>query len=163
VPYKRVDLAVEAFRGMNEKLIVAGSGPELNRLKAAAGPNVEFPGFVPDDQLPGLYANCRAFLFPGYEDFGLTPLEAQAAGRPVIAYAKGGALETVVDGKTGAFFHEQTPDALREAISRFDPQTADPRDIRRHALQFDTGVFKEKIHSFITEKYQQWRDIPRDN
>lgn len=163
VPYKRVDLAVEAFRGLNEKLVVAGSGPELARLKAAAGPNVEFHGFVPDEQLPDLYAGCRAFLFPGYEDFGLTPLEAQAAGRPVIAYAKGGALETVAEGKTGTFFNEQTPDALREAVRRFDAFAADPRDIRRHALQFDTGVFKEKINSFITEKYGQWRDNPRGN
>ena len=158
VGYKRVEIAVEAFNRLDQKLVVAGSGPELKRLKAIAGKNIEFAGFVPDEQVADLYAGCRAFIFPGYEDFGLTPLEAQAGGRPVIAFGRGGALETVVEGKTGAFFYEQTPEALADAVRGFDWQACDPAAIREHALGFDTEVFKQKIQAFVTEKYQEWKE-----
>lgn len=157
VPYKRVELAVEAFRGLNERLVVAGSGPELDRMKKNAPKNVEFLGFVPDAQLPGLYAGCRAFLFPGIEDFGITPLEAQASGRPVIAYRAGGALETVVDGKTGCFFDTPTPDALAEAVRRFDWGAIDPAAIRAHAQEFDVERFKERIAAHVAECYDKWK------
>lgn len=162
VPYKRVDIAVEAFNRIDGKLVVIGSGPELKRLKSMAGPNVEFLGFVPDERMSEYYSKCRAFLFPGEEDFGITPLEAQASGRPVIAYAAGGALETVVEGKTGAFFSEQTPGSLADAIRSFDPDSLDPREIRRHAESFDEEVFKKKISDFVSEKYNEWREKKQD-
>jgi glycosyltransferase involved in cell wall biosynthesis len=157
VPYKRVDVAVEAFRNLKQRLVVVGAGPELKRLKNIAGPNVEFAGFVPDERLGEYYSKCKAFLFPGEEDFGITPLEAQASGRPVIAYAAGGALETVIAGKTGAFFKEQTPAALAEAVKSFDPDKTDPAETRRHAEGFDELVFKRKISEFVKEKYGKWK------
>src|SRR3972149_484901 len=119
-----------------------------------AGPNVTFLGRVSDAELPGLVARCRAFLFPGYEDFGITPVEAQAAGRPVIAYAAGGALETIVEGETGLFFHEQTPEALADAIRRVDAMDFDPAAIRRNAERFSTDRFKRELRAFIDEKWQ---------
>ncbi len=152
VPYKRVDLAVEAFNRLGHKLLIAGSGPEMERLKSKAKPNIEFLGFVPDEKIPDLYSKCRAFIFPGEEDFGITPLEAQASGRPVIAYGAGGALETVASGATGAFFDRQTPDALEEAVRSFDWQSVDPQRIRAHAETFDVSVFKRKIADFVEEK-----------
>ncbi len=158
VPYKKVDIAVEAFNRTGRKLLIAGTGPELKKLKAAARPNIEFLGFVPDDKLSDYYANCRAFIFPGDEDFGITPLEAQASGRPVIAYASGGALETVVNGKTGAFFHSQTPQSLSDAVECFDHAAYDPKTIREHAESFDEEVFKRKIERFINEKLSNWRE-----
>ncbi|NOG48961.1 MAG: glycosyltransferase [Chloroflexi bacterium] len=109
IPYKRIDLAVEACTRLGLKLKIGGRGRDLDRLKALAGPTVEFLGYVPDDELPGLMARAKAFLFPGFEDFGITPVQAQAAGRPVIAYASGGALDTVVPGLSGVLFEEQNP------------------------------------------------------
>jgi len=158
VPYKRVDVAVEAFNRTGKKLLIAGTGPEFEKLKAVAKPNIEFLGFVPDDKLADYYSNCRAFIFPGEEDFGITPLEAQASGRPVIAYASGGALETVVDGKTGAFFHEQTPQSLADAVECFDYAAFDPQAVRKHAETFDEEVFKRKISDFIDKKLPEWRE-----
>lgn len=163
VPYKKVDVAVRAFSELGEKLVVAGSGPEEARLKDMAGKNVEFIGFVPDSQLPDLYAGCRAFLFPGYEDFGITPLEAQASGRPVIAYGAGGALETVSPGTTGAFFSEQTPASLAEAVGKFDCDSVDPAAVREHAMRFDSAVFKKKIHEFVLEKSEEWNRPTRSH
>ena len=161
VPYKRVDLAVEAFNKLGKKLLVAGSGPELNSLKKSAGPNIEFLGFVPDEQIPEYYSKCRAFVFPGDEDFGITPLEAQASGRPVIAYGSGGALETVVGGKTGVFFEEQKIDSLIEAVNKFERIEFDPVKIRSHAEQFDVSVFKRKIAEFVESKYSEWKSFGR--
>ena len=158
VPYKRVDIAVEAFSRIGEKLVVAGTGPELDRLKAMAGKNVEFAGFVPDEQLADLYSGCRAFLFPGYEDFGITPLEAQASGRPVIAYGAGGALETIEDGATGCFFPEQKADSLAEAVKNFDWGKCDQAAVRAHALKFDIEEFKKKILVFVTGKSEEWKN-----
>ena len=154
VPYKRIDLAVEAVDRLDEKLVIVGKGPEMKRLKAMAGPNIEFTGFRTDEELAKLYAECRAFIFPGEEDFGLTPLEAQASGRPVIAYRAGGALETVVEGKTGAFFDEQTPESLAAAVRGFDPDGPDPAAVRAHAERFDEEPFKKKIEEFAAEKYE---------
>jgi len=159
VPYKRVDIAVEAFsRLKNEKLLVVGNGPEMNRLKKIAGTNVEFVGFAPDEQLAEYYSKCKAFLFPGEEDFGITPLEAMASGRPVVAYSAGGALETVSDGITGVFFDHQHPESLSKAISKFDPDSFDPEKIRAHAETFDESVYKRKIKEFVDSKHAEWRD-----
>lgn len=147
VGYKRVDLAVRACAKRGAPLVVAGDGPERRRLEAMAGPNVLFTGRVPDAAVPALYAGCRAFLFPGEEDFGIAPVEAMAAGRPVIAYGKGGARETVREGVTGLFFPEQTEDALMEALDAFEKdETAFQADAcRRRARDFDASVFEEKF------------------
>src|SRR5207302_8397033 len=117
-----------------------GKGRQAAELQAHAKPNIEFVGAVPDAELKKLYAQCKAFIFPGQEDFGIAPLEAQASGRPVIAYGAGGALETVLPGVTGEFFTDQTTEALAHTLSRFDPSEYDPAIIRRHAQKFDTEV-----------------------
>jgi glycosyltransferase involved in cell wall biosynthesis len=152
IPYKRIDLAVEAFSQLGLPLRVVGDGRDRQRLQAMASPNVEFLGRLPDYQVEQLLSACRAFVFPGVEDFGIAPLEAQAAGRPVIAYAAGGALETVVEGVTGLFFREQTADSLTEAVARFDDGDFDCAAIRRHAQGFDKETFKNRLQAFIGGK-----------
>ncbi|NDJ35531.1 MAG: glycosyltransferase family 4 protein [Chloroflexi bacterium] len=149
IPYKRVDLAVEACTRLNLPLKVAGSGRDRERLEALAGPTVEFLGYVPDADLPDLLARCRAFIFPGLEDFGIAPVEAQAAGRPVIAYRGGGALDTVVEGETGLFFDEQTVDGLCAALQRCDSMVWDPVRIRQNAARFDRAVFEDRLTAFV--------------
>jgi glycosyltransferase involved in cell wall biosynthesis len=157
IPYKRIDLAVEACTRLNLPLIVAGRGRDMERLQALAGPTVKFIGYVPDAELPGLMAHCRAFLFPGLEDFGITPVQAQAAGRPVIAFRGGGALDTVIPEVTGEFFDEMTVESLINVLRRFDPCTYDPVAIRQHALKFDKAVFRQKLSEFVEQVYQQNR------
>ncbi|MCP5101544.1 MAG: glycosyltransferase family 4 protein [Chloroflexi bacterium] len=152
VPYRRIDLLIEAFNKMQRPLLIAGSGRDRQRLEALAGPTVKFLGYVPDSDLPDLLARCRAFMFPGEEDFGIAPLQAMAAGRPVIAYAAGGALETVIPGQTGIFFTKQTVEAIVQAVESFDPDTLDTRIIREHAERFDTAVFKQQLTTFIEQK-----------
>ncbi|HTY08267.1 MAG TPA: glycosyltransferase [Candidatus Edwardsbacteria bacterium] len=151
-PYKRVDLAVRAFTALGLPLVVAGDGPERSALERIAGPSVTFLGRVSDERLRELYRCCRAFIFPTNEDFGLTPLEAQACGRPVIAYGRGGALETVVEGRTGLFFGEQTADALARAVQAFEAMTFDPAQIRRHAESFDQSLFAQRLKTFIEQQ-----------
>ncbi|TAN62055.1 glycosyltransferase family 4 protein [bacterium] len=153
--YKRLDLAVEAFNEAKLPLKIAGEGPYAHALKKMAGPTVEFIGRVSDANLPALYAGCRALIFPGEEDFGLTPVEANAAGRPVIAYKAGGALDTVADGVSGVFFEKQTLASLIGAIMRFerDIKSFDPVRIREHAMKFDRAVFAKKITDFIASRY----------
>lgn len=157
VPYKRIDLAVQACTRLGLTLKIAGSGRDHERLKSMAGPTVEFLGRVPDDELPDLVGRCRAFLFPGAEDFGIAPVEAMAAGRPVIAYAYGGALETVIEGVSGSLFYEQTAESLCDALRRFDADAYDPRAIRRHAEQFDASVFRQKISETVTRAWEEHR------
>jgi glycosyltransferase involved in cell wall biosynthesis len=152
IPYKRIDLAVRAFTELGLPLWIAGDGRDRESLEAIAGPNVRFLGRVPDGELAALFARCRAFVFPGLEDFGISPVEAMAAGRPVIAYAGGGALDTVVEGVTGIFFHEQTPESLAQAVRRFDETDYDPAGIRVHAKQFDVAMFKANLQAFIDEQ-----------
>jgi len=147
--YKRIDLAVQACTRLDLPLLVAGEGPDRARLEAMAGPTVRFLGRVSDDELRHHYATCRAFILPGEGDFGLTPLEAMASGRPVIAYAAGGALETVVEGVTGAFFHAQTVDVLMETLRTFDADRYDPATLRAHAMGFDKEAFKRKLGSVV--------------
>jgi glycosyltransferase involved in cell wall biosynthesis len=147
--YKRVDLAIQACSKLDIPLKVVGSGPELERLKSIAGPTVQFMGRVPDGQVETLFANCKAFFFPGEEDFGIAPLEAMASGRPVIAYGAGGALETVIDGKTGVFFNEPTVEAVIDAIERLEHMPVDPLSIRAHAENFDTHAFQTRLQSLV--------------
>jgi len=153
VPYKRIDLAVQAFNQLGLPLKIGGNGRDSYTLKRMAGPNIEFLGHVPDDTLPALYQRCRALIFPGCEDFGIAPLEANAAGRPVIAFRAGGALDTVIEGKTGLFFDEQTPESLAAAVHALDDSTFDPEAIHRHALRFDKAVFQDQMMRFVEGKY----------
>lgn len=150
VPYKRFDLTVQAFTRLRMPLKLFGVGPELSRLKAMAGPTIEFLGKVPDTELWMLMAKAAAFVHPQEEDFGITPVESMASGRPVIAFNKGGAAETVVAGKTGVFFDEQSWEALSDAVIRFKPDDYDPVAIRKHAERFSGERFAAEIRSFVT-------------
>ena len=146
IPYKRIDLAVEVFRSLpHERLIVVGSGRARHALEAIAAPNVSFLGWQPYERQLELMRGCRAFLFPGLEDFGIAPVEAMSAGRPVIAFRGGGALDTVVSGKSGAFFDTQTPESLQQAVERFDPYAYDPAACREQAERFSRGEFRRRI------------------
>jgi glycosyltransferase involved in cell wall biosynthesis len=149
VPYKRVDLAVAAATRLGRRLIVVGDGPERRRLEAMAGPTVEFRGHLPDARVAALLARCRSFLFPGYEDFGIAPVEAQAAGRPVVAFGNGGAVETVVDGVTGVLFDEQTVESLVEAMLTLDRMRVDPMACRQNAERFSSAVFRERLMAVV--------------
>ena len=171
VPYKRIDLAVKACSAGGRRLKVVGLGPELARLKTLAGPRVEFLGWQPDEALPALYAGARAFLFPGEEDFGITPVESMAAGRPVVALGRGGALETVVgldDQKgrppTGIFFFEQSERALADAMARLEKSldAFDQNALAARAAQFDTGIFLERISSYLQQIIRKNSPVDQD-
>lgn len=157
VPYKRVDLAVAAASRLGRRLLVVGTGPEERRLRARAGPTVEFLGWKSDDEIAGLYRRCRALLFPGLEDFGIVPLEAMAAGRPVIAYGAGGARDTVIgldaadEPPTGVLFAEQTVEALAHAIERGEAHAHrfEPKALRARAEAFDRPRFRERIAAYL--------------
>lgn len=149
VPYKRIDIAVQAFNELGEKLVVVGIGGEMEKQRKAAKPNIEFRGWASDGQVAEYYAGCKALIFPGEEDFGIVPLEAMASGKPVIAFAKGGALETVIENQTGIFFEEPNKESLVAAVKRFDPKKFYTEEIHRHALGFDRNIFKEKILTYI--------------
>lgn len=155
VPYKRVDLAVQACTQLGLPLKVAGKGRDQRRLEAMAGPTVEFLGYVPDDELGELMAHCKAFLFPGAEDFGIAPIQAMAAGRPVIAYAYGGALDTVVQGQSGTLFREQSVRGLVEALESLNVERYDPARIRKHAEQYDASIFCKKIGEVVARAYEE--------
>lgn len=152
VKYKRVDLAVKACNQLKLPLVVFGQGAEYTRLKRIAGNTVRLMGKQSDEVIREYYRRCKAFLFPGEEDFGMTPLEAQACGRPVIAYGKGGALETVIDGQTGVFFKEQTVDGLIEAIKRLDSINIEKSLCRRNAERFSVQAFKDRLREEIEKR-----------
>lgn len=155
--YKKIDLAIEAFNELGLPLVIIGDGPERKRLEEMANKNIKFLGRESDQVIKRYYSRCRAFIFPGEEDFGITPLEAMASGRPVIAYGKGGALETVLEAKTGIFFEEQTVSSLINAIKKFEEINFDKNIIRKHAERFDESVFKFKVEKFINEKYVEFK------
>jgi glycosyltransferase involved in cell wall biosynthesis len=160
IPYKRIDLAVVACSRLGLPLTVVGSGRDRARLEALAGPSVQFVGRASDADVRAAMASCRAFLFPGEEDFGITPVEAMAAGRPVVAYAGGGALDTVVDGITGRLFSPQTVDALADRLASFDPTDFDARTIREHALRYDTRSFQEAIGEYVERAWDEKTSAP---
>ncbi len=149
VPYKRFDLAIMAFNKLGMPLKIFGSGPEEKRLKKKAKMNIEFLGPVTDEKKAGLLKHAKAFINPQEEDFGITVIEAMASGRPVIAYAKGGALETVINGETGVHFQDQNWAALADTVIRFKTDSLDANKIRAQAENFRLEKFKEKIKSFI--------------
>jgi glycosyltransferase involved in cell wall biosynthesis len=152
VPYKRIDLAVAAFTRLNKKLVVIGEGSERARLEKMAGPSVTFLGSQPQPVLRNHYRRCQALVFPGIEDFGITPLEAQASGRPVLAYRAGGAIETVIENTTGLFFAEQTEESLIEAVETFARMggTLDPAVCRRNAEQFGADRFRSEFRAYLS-------------
>lgn len=149
MPYKRIDLAIEACKRMNRRLIVIGDGPDRERLEKLGDDRIEFLGRQPDKIVNYYAARCRALLFPGEEDFGMAPLEANAAGRPVIAYRSGGAVETVEDGVTGVFFDHPKSESLAEAIEKFESLPFDQYTLRRHAERFDRTVFTFRVLQFL--------------
>ena len=155
IPYKRIDLAIEACNRLHLPLVIIGAGRDMERLKRMAGPTIRFLGRLSDEEVVHYYARCRAFLFPGEEDFGLTPLEAQACGRPVIAYGSGGSLASVVEGITGEFFYEQTVDSLAAVLASFEERRYEPQTIRNHALEFDISRFHRRILQFIGAKMSE--------
>jgi glycosyltransferase involved in cell wall biosynthesis len=149
VSYKRIDLAVNAFTRLGKKLVVIGSGPALEGLKSQAGPTVQFTGRLPDAEVDHLVSRCRALIFPGEEDFGMAPVEVAAAGRPTIAFRGGGAVETILENVTGLFFDEQTPEALMDAVERFELNEWNPNEIRSHAEQFSREIFRSRFSKFL--------------
>jgi len=155
LPYKRIDLAIEACNRLQLPLVIIGSGRDEKRLKHMAGPTIRFMGQLSDTQILQYYAHCRAFILPGEEDFGITPLEAQASGRPVIAYGVGGALASVIDGVTGTFFYAQTVESLAEVLESFDERKYDPQSARNNALEFDMPRFHRRILQFIQARMSE--------
>ena len=149
VSYKKFDLAIKAFNELGWRLKIAGAGPETSRLKKMAGDNIEFLGLISDEELANLYAQAKAFIFPQEEDFGITPLESMASGRPVIAYRGGGAIETIKEMETGIFFDEQTKNSLISALRNFKAEDFDPIICRAQAKKFDISVFKNNIFKYL--------------
>ena len=159
VPYKRVDVAVAAASALGCRLVVAGTGRSAAELQAMAGPTVEFVGAVDDDELRNLYRRCSALLFPGEEDFGMVPVEAQACGAPVIATAVGGATETVIDGVTGTLVEPGTDgpvEAFMAAMRGFDPADYDRGDLRANAERFSRARFQMEMHDFLAQRVGSW-------
>jgi glycosyltransferase involved in cell wall biosynthesis len=156
--YKKVDLAIQAFNELGYKLIIVGNGDKKDELKKLAGKNIEFRSGLSKEEIADLYASCKAFVFPQHEDYGITPLEANASGRPVIAYGNGGVLETMIpyDGSskkfTAVFFEEQTAPSLIKAIKKLEQLEFDPSFIRKHAEEFDEHIFIQKISAYILSK-----------
>jgi len=158
-PYKRFDLVIEAIKISGKKLKIFGDGIDLIRLKSLAKgfPGIEFLGRIDDTAKAELYSRSLAFINPQEEDFGITAVESQAAGRPVIAYKRGGALETVIPGVTGEFFDEQTVDSLAEALANFKSLKYNPEAIKRHAEQFSVARFKKEIGDYINKEYEKFK------
>ena len=156
VPYKRVDLAVQAYAELPErKLIIVGDGPERQRLQALAGPNVQFVGRAPEAELPKWYAGANMLIFPGEEDFGIVPLEAQACGVPVVALGRGGALESVIADQTGVFFSHETPHSVAVAVRKLVQNPLQPAACRANAQRFDRPQFLQRMTAAIALAYQQ--------
>jgi glycosyltransferase involved in cell wall biosynthesis len=156
VPYKRFDLLIQVANELKLPLLIAGTGQEEARLRRVAGPTVTFAGFVADEDLPSLYAKAKAVLFPPHEDAGIVPLEAQACGTPVIAYGKGGALDSIKAGETGMFFDDQTSESLQAAIENFSKRIFDPETVRNHARQFSSAHFREKVRGIVEDAVAQY-------
>ena len=159
IPYKKFNLIVETFNQIGLPLKIAGTGNMENELRRKAKGNIEFLGYVDDKELTKLYSEAEALIFPQLEDFGITPLESMASGRPVIAYGKGGALDTVIDEKTGILFKEQTSLHLKAAIEKYQKlkNTFKPEELRKHAEEFDQKNFEKKFMKYLKEKWEKWQ------
>lgn len=161
VSYKKIDLIVEAFTKWGKrKLVVLGSGPDFKKIKEIAGNNVEIRGYSPKEQLTEYMGKCKALVFASDEDFGMIPVEAQACGTPVIAFGKGGSLETIIENKTGMFFKEQTVDSLIETLNRFEKSGVEfsPHQIREHATRFGEVRFKKEFKQFVDLKLKNFKN-----
>lgn len=156
VSYKRFDLIVKAFTKTGIRVKIFGIGPEEDKLRRMAGEKVEFLGLVSQERKAELYSKCLAFIHPQEEDFGITAVETMASGRPVIAYNRGGALETVIEGKTGEFFEEQSWEALADTVIRFKPGEYDSGVIREQAVRFGKERFKQEMREFVARKWQEF-------
>ena len=164
VSYKKILLIVEAFNELPHlKLVVAGSGPEFNTIKKIAKSNISLIGHIDTLELKKQMQEAKAFVFAAEEDFGIAPVEAQACGTPIIAFGKGGVLETVAEGKTGVFFKEQTVQSLKEAVLYFETQKFNSKEIREHALQFSKERFEREIKAFVDEKHQEHLNLNRNS
>jgi glycosyltransferase involved in cell wall biosynthesis len=152
-PYKKIDLAVQLFNKIGRRLVIIGNGSHREYLEAIAADNIDFLGFKSDEDVREYMQNCRALIFPGEDDFGIVPVEAMACGKPVLAYGKGGALETVVAGKTGEFFYDPTVESMEDGLARlmYNEREYKPLGIRRHANQFSRDEFEEKIKKEIAK------------
>jgi len=157
VPYKRLDLVVKVFNFLKLPLKIFGIGPELERLKSRAKPNIQFLEKISDEEKYNLLSRAKAFIHPQLEDFGITPVETMAAGRPVIAFAGGGALETIIPGETGLFFAEQTWESLLHTVLHFNSEHWDSGKIREQALKFSDEIFKEKIKRSVEDRYEEFK------
>jgi glycosyltransferase involved in cell wall biosynthesis len=158
ISYKRIDLAVEACTRTGRKLVVIGDGPDRERLQAMAGPTVTFLGRQPDREVSRYASRCRALIFPGEEDFGMAPLEINAAGRPVVAYGAGGATETVIESVNGILFREQTPDSLIDALEKCEQRIWDPATMREIAQRYDIRLFQDRFLDFLCKVAPSMRD-----
>ena len=164
VPYKKIDLIVEAFSQMDKKLLVIGDGPDMAKIKSKAGKNIELLGFADDEMMRDLMGRAKAFVFAAEEDFGITPVEAQACGTPVICFGRGGARETVLDGESGLYFMEQNTKELLAAVAKFE-QNCDkfePTKIRENSLKFSRTRFEAEIKSYVEKKYEEFKDGSND-
>jgi glycosyltransferase involved in cell wall biosynthesis len=170
VPYKRVDLAVQAFNRLGYRLLIVGEGPEKSALTRLAQKNIEFIPWQRPEDLKKYYSDCRALVFPGEEDFGIVPVEGQACGKPVIAFGRGGVLETVAGvfpeetftskkKPTGVFFREQKIDSLQEAVRILEKTEFDPVVIRQNSMRFSSRIFKEKMKEFVDRKIEEHRRV----
>jgi len=158
VPYKMIDLAIAAFNRFGGQLKIVGQGPDDKKLRRLAGANTEFLGAVDSSSLLCLYQNARALILPGEEDFGITALEAEACGTPVIALGRGGALETVIAEKTGLFFPEPKVESLLAALDKFQGLEFNKPEVRSHAMKFSRDIFKEKVQAYIRRKWLEFKE-----
>ncbi len=160
VPYKKIDLIVEAFSQTDKKLLVIGDGPDMAKIKSKAGKNVELLGFADDETMADLMGRAKAFVFAAEEDFGITPVEAQACGTPVICFGRGGARETVLDGESGLYFMEQNAKELLAAVAKFEQNyyKFEPVKIRENSLKFSRARFEAEIKSYVEKKYEEFKD-----
>ena len=160
VPYKKIDLIVEAFSQTDEKLLVIGDGPDMAKIRSKAGKNVELLGFADDETMADLMGRAKAFVFAAEEDFGITPVEAQACGTPVICFGRGGARETVLDGESGLYFMEQNAKELLAAVAKFEQNydKFEPVKIRENSLKFSRARFEAEIKSYVEKKYEEFKD-----
>lgn len=160
VPYKKIDLIVEAFSQTDKKLLVIGDGPDMAKIKSKAGKNVELLGFASDETMADLMGRAKAFVFAAEEDFGITPVEAQACGTPVICFGRGGARETVLDGESGLYFMEQNAKELLAAVAKFEQNydKFEPAKIRENSLKFSRARFESEIKSYVEKKYEEFKD-----
>jgi glycosyltransferase involved in cell wall biosynthesis len=159
VPYKALDIAIQAFNRSGDRLVIVGNGPDAPRLQKMAGPNVSFEGWQSDDRLRQYYARCRAVIFPGEEDFGIVPVEAMATGKPVLAFARGGALETVIEKpglRTGVLFPEHSVGSLLAGLAALKSAAFDPALLRAHALTFDRELYKRRMKEYCVRRWEEF-------